>query len=62
MLLTLLHLFVVFIHVVWSDGSYKSNVVITVELGHLVLCCFVRSLEKTNIHISNFCFLKPISV
>ncbi len=42
--LTALHLLVVLGHVVWSDGAQELDVVVAVELGHLLLRCLVRTL------------------
>ena len=46
MILTALHLLVVLRHVVGSDAPEELDVVITVELRHLFLCSFVRSLQS----------------
>ena len=45
-LLTALHLLVVLGHVVWSDAPEELDVVVTVELRHLFLRSFVRSLQS----------------
>jgi len=44
---TSLHLFVVLRHVVWSDAPQELDVVVTVELGHLLLRRLVGPLQTT---------------
>ena len=40
-----LHLFVVLAHVVWTNGTKKSDIVIRMKFGHFFLGCFVRSVD-----------------
>lgn len=43
--LTPLHLLVVFGHIVGTNGTQEADVIVRMELGHLVGSCFVRSLQ-----------------